>query len=97
MSKIDQAKMLLKMRKLQKEMQNEQIVGSAGDGAVTISMTGEMKVKKVKINPEDIDLDDIGLLERWVEEAVRDAIAQSQAYAQNKMQPMLGQLGSLGF
>jgi nucleoid-associated protein EbfC len=97
MSKFDQAKMLLKMRGLQKEMQKEEIVGSAGDGAVRVVMNGEMKVKKVHINAEDVDTDDIGLLERWVEEAFKDAIAQSQKYAQEKMQPMLGQLGSLGF
>jgi DNA-binding protein YbaB len=43
-----------------------------------------------------IDLDDISQLERWLEDAVKDAIQQSQKLAAEKMQPMMGSLGSLG-
>jgi nucleoid-associated protein EbfC len=50
----------------------------------------------VTIDPEAIDLDDIGQLENWVEEAVKAAIAQSQKLAAEKMQPMMGGLGNLG-
>jgi DNA-binding YbaB/EbfC family protein len=96
MSKIDQAKMLMKVRKLQKELQKMIIEVEAGDGAVTVEITGEQKIKKVHIDPEYVDLDDIGQLERWVEEAVKEAISKSQKVAAEKMQPMLGNLGSLG-
>jgi DNA-binding protein YbaB len=41
-------------------------------------------------------LDDIGQLERWIEEAVKEAIQQSQKVAAEKMQPMMGALGDLG-
>ena len=96
MSKLDQAKMVMKVRKLQKELQKVIIKVEAGEGAVTIEINGEQKIKKVHIDPEYIDLDDIGQLERWVEEAVKDAISQSQKLAAEKMQPMMGALGSLG-
>lgn len=96
MSKFDQAKMLLKVKKIQKELQKEVIVVEAGDGAVKVEITGEQKIKKIHIDPEMIDLDDIRQLEKWVEEAVKDAIAQSQKVAAEKMQPMMGALGSLG-
>jgi DNA-binding protein YbaB len=43
-----------------------------------------------------LDLDDIGQLERWVEEAVKEAINRSQKLAAEKMQPMMGALGNLG-
>jgi DNA-binding protein YbaB len=43
-----------------------------------------------------VDLDDIAQLERWVEDAVREAIAQSQKIAAEKMQPFMGALGDLG-
>jgi DNA-binding YbaB/EbfC family protein len=94
---MDQAKMLMKVRKLQKELQKMIIDVEAGDGAVKVEITGEQKIKKIHIDPEYVDLDDIGQLERWVEEAVKDAIAKSQKIAADKMQPMLGNLGSLGF
>ena len=93
---MEQAKMLMKVRKLQKELQKMIIDVEAGDGAVTVEITGEQKIKKIHIDPEYVDLDDIGQLERWIEEAVKDAIAQSQKVAAEKMQPMLGNLGSLG-
>jgi hypothetical protein len=93
---MEQAKMLMKVRKLQKELQKMIIDVEAGDGAVTVEITGEQKIKKIHIDPEYVDLDDIGQLERWIEEAVKDAIAQSQKIAAEKMQPMLGNLGSLG-
>jgi hypothetical protein len=96
MSKIDQAKMLMKVRKLQKELQKMIIEATAGDGAVRVEITGEQKIKKIHIDPEYVDLDDIGQLEGWVEEAVKEAINKSQKIAAEKMQPMLGNLGNLG-
>ncbi len=96
MSKFDQAKMLLKVKKLQKELQKQVISVEAGEGAVKVEITGEQKIKKIHIDPEYVDLDDIGQLEGWVEEAIKDAIAQSQKLAAEKMQPMMGALGDLG-
>lgn len=96
MSRFDQAKMLMKMRKVQKELQKETITVEAGDGAVRVEITGEQKIKRVHIDPEQVDVDDIGELERWVEEAVKDAIAASQKLAAEKMQPFMGMLGDLG-
>lgn len=96
MSKFNQAKMLMQVRKVQKELQKMVIEVEAGEGAVTVEITGEQKIKKINIDPEYVDLDDIGQLERWIEDAVKDAIAQSQKIAAEKMQPMLGGLGNLG-
>lgn len=96
MSKFDQAKLLMKARKLQKELQKEIIVVETGEGAVRVEISGEQKIKKISIDPEMIDTNDIGQLENWVEEAVKEAIARSQRLAAEKMQPMMGALGNLG-
>ncbi len=88
--------MVMKMRKIQKELQKEIIEVEAGDGAVKIEINGEMKIKAVHIDADSVDTDDIGQLERWVEEAVKAAISQSQKLAAEKMQPMMGALGNLG-
>lgn len=96
MSKFDQAKMLMKVKKLQKELQKQIITVSAGDEAVKVDITAEQKIKKIYIDPDKVDLDDIGQLERWVEEAVKEAISRSQKVAAEKMQPMMGMLGNLG-
>ena len=86
----------MKVRKLQKELQKMIIEVETGDGAVKVEITGEQKIKKIHIDPEYVDLEDIGQLERWVEEAVKEAISKSQKIAAEKMQPMLGGLGDLG-
>lgn len=96
MSRFDQAKMLMKVKKLQKELQKMIITVEQGDGAVLVEITGDQKLKKVHIDPEYVDLEDIGQLERWIEDAVKEAIAQSQKIAAEKMQPMMGALGDLG-
>jgi len=96
MSRFDQAKMLLKMKKLQKELQKDIITVEAGDGAVKVEITGEQKIKKIHIDPEYIDLEDIGQLEQWVEDAVKNAISESQKRAAEKMKPYMGMLGDLG-
>ncbi len=96
MAKFDQAKMLMQVRKIQKELQNQIITVEAGEGAVKVEITGEQKIKKIHIDPAFIDLDDIGQLERWIEDAVKTAIQESQKEAAEKMQPMMGSLGNLG-
>lgn len=96
MGKFDQAKMLMQVKKLQKELQKMIIVAEQGDGAVKVEITGEQKIKKIHIDPEMVDLEDIQQLERWIEDAVKDAIQQSQKIAAEKMQPFMGALGDLG-
>lgn len=90
---FNQAKMVMKIKKAQKELANEIIEIEAGDGAVIVRITGEQKIKKITIDPERVDIDDIGELERWVETAVKEAISRSQQVAAEKMKPLMGSLG----
>ena len=90
---MDQMKMLNQARKLQKELKNEIVEVEAGDGAVAIQITGELKIKKVSLDPEKIDFDDIPELERWIESAFRDGYAKAQEIATDKMKPLMGMLG----
>lgn len=93
---FDQMKMVAKLQKAQKELKKEIVEVEAGEGAVVVQITGELKIKSVKINPESIDLDDIESLEHWIEIAVRDGLAKAQEVAAEKMKPLMGGLGNLG-
>ncbi|MBQ1373084.1 YbaB/EbfC family nucleoid-associated protein [Candidatus Saccharibacteria bacterium] len=93
---MDQMKMLNQARKLQKELKNEIVEVEAGDGAVVVQITGELKVKDVTLDPEKIDFDDISELERWIENAFRDGYAKAQEIATEKMKPLMGMLGGSG-
>lgn len=93
---FNQAKMIMKIKKVQKELANEIIEVEAGDGAVVVRISGEQKIKKIQIDPERVDLEDIQELERWIESAVKEAIVRSQQVAAEKMKPFMGSLGNLG-
>ena len=88
--------MLMQVKKIQKDLQKLVITVEQGDGAVRVEITGEQKIKKIHIDPEYVDIDDIDQLERWIEDAVKDAISESQRVAAEKMQPFMGMLGNLG-
>lgn len=93
---FDQMKMLNQLRKAQNELKKEIVEVEAGDGAVVVQITGELKVKKISIDADRVDLDDISELEHWVEIAVRDGLAKAQEIAAERMKPLMGGLGSLG-
>jgi len=93
---FDQVKMMNNLRKAQNELKKEIIEVEAGDGAVVVQITGELKIKKINIDPTMIDLEDIAELEHWIEIAVRDGLAKAQEVAAAKMKPLMGSLGSLG-
>lgn len=93
---FDQMKMLNKLRKAQSDLKKEIIEVEAGDGAVVVQITGELKIKKINIDPAQVDLDDIAELEHWIEIAVRDGLAKAQEVAAEKMKPLMGGLSNLG-
>lgn len=93
---LNQMKMLNDLRKAQKDLAKEIIEVEAGDGAVIVQITGELKVKSIKIDPAYVDLDDISELEHWLEIAIRDGMAKAQEVAAEKMKPLMGGLGNLG-
>ena len=92
---FDQMKMLQQLRKAQKQLGKEIIEVEAGDGAVVVQITGELKIKSVKIDPASVDLDDIELLDHCIEIAVRDGLAKAQEVAAETMKPLMGGLGNL--
>lgn len=93
---LDQMKMLNELRKAQKDLAKEIVEVEAGDGAVVVQITGELKVKSIKIDSAQVDLDDIEELEHWLEIAIRDGMAKAQEIAAEKMKPLMGGLGNLG-
>lgn len=96
MAAFDQVKMLNQLRKAQNELKKEIVEVESGDGAVVVQITGELKVKKVTIDPGSVDLENISELEHWIEIAVRDGLAKAQEIAAEKMKPLMGGLGNLG-
>lgn len=62
--------MMKQMQKMQKEMAETQealnekeFIGSASSDLVTVTMTGDKKMKDIMIKPEAVDPDDIDMLQ----------------------------------
>ena len=91
-------KMQADMMKAQEALANETVEASAGGGMVTVTITGDLQVKVIKIDPEAIDPEDAELLQDMVLAAVNEAIRQAQELAATKMGGATGgmDLGSLG-
>ena len=66
-------KMQQKQVKMQEELEASQFTGTAGGGAVTITMNGKFEISAVKIDPEAFSAEDIADLEVMVLAAARDA------------------------
>jgi|SRR6266487_1171552 len=62
-----------RLMKMQEELEASQFTGTAGGGAVTITMSGKFEITAVKIDPEAFNAEDIAELEVMVLAAARDA------------------------
>jgi nucleoid-associated protein EbfC len=93
---LDQMKMLNDLRKAQKSLKKQIVEVEAGDGAVVVRITGELKIDSIKIDPESVDLNDIEELEHWIEIAIRDGMAKAQEIAADTMKPLMGGLNLPG-
>jgi hypothetical protein len=82
--------MQAKMAEVQEELKNETVDASAGGGMVKVTMTGDMQVKSVEIDPAAVDPDDVELLSDMVAAAVNEAVRAAQELAANKMAAVTG-------
>lgn len=83
-------KMQEAMVKAQEELAQQVVEGTAGGGVVTVTATGGMEVKGIKIKPEAVDPDDIETLEDLVLAAVKDALGKANQLAQSQMGGITG-------
>jgi DNA-binding YbaB/EbfC family protein len=81
------------MLKAQEEARSKEVEANAGGGMVTVTITGGLEVKKIRI--EKAALDDVGMLEDLVAAAVNQAIQKAQALAAESVQKAMGPLAGM--
>ncbi|MDP8968611.1 MAG: YbaB/EbfC family nucleoid-associated protein [Actinomycetota bacterium] len=91
-------KMQADMMKAQEALANETLQTSAGGGMVTVTISGDLVLKDITIDPAAVDPEDVELLQDMVLAAVNEAIRQAQEHAAKKMGGLTGglDLGGLG-
>jgi DNA-binding YbaB/EbfC family protein len=94
-------KMQADMARAQEELATAEVTASAGGGMVTVTVTGALALKAIKIAPEAIDPDDPEMLADMILAAVNEGLRAAQELANEKIGGAtsgldLGALGGLG-
>jgi DNA-binding YbaB/EbfC family protein len=84
------------MGRIQAELAETEVEGSAGGGAVKAVATGTQQLRSVTIDPSAVDPDDVEMLQDLVTAAVNEALDASRKLAERKMAAMGGMAGGLG-
>lgn len=90
------AEMQAQLAQAQEEAAHETVQASAGGGMVTVTVSGALEVKEIRIAPEAIDPDDPELLADTIVAAVNEGIRSAQSLMESKVGGMMGGLGNLG-
>lgn len=79
-----------RIQKIQEELGETTVEGTAGGGMVTVQVTGLKSVVGVKIAPEALDPDDAEMLEDTILAAINDAMDKAEELAADKMSAVTG-------
>ena len=88
--------MQAEMAKAQDQLKSEIVEASAGGGMVKVTMTGDMRLREIKIDPEAIDPEEAELLQDMVTAAVSEALRSAQELAESRMGGIAGLGGGGG-
>jgi DNA-binding YbaB/EbfC family protein len=86
-------KMQKEIERIQNELADMKIEGSAGGGMVTATASGQQELLEIKIDPEVVDPDDVEMLEDLVLAAVNQALETAKATAEQEMAKATGGMG----
>jgi|ERR1051325_974253 DNA-binding YbaB/EbfC family protein len=81
-----------KMQKMQEELQQMTLTGTAGGGMVSADVDGQGMIKRVKIDQSVVNPADTEMLEDLVSAAVSDAQRKAQERQRDEMGKMTGGL-----
>jgi DNA-binding YbaB/EbfC family protein len=83
-------KLQQQLLKAQEELATLNVEASAGGGAVTVVMNGQLQIQSVKISKEVVNPEEVDMLEDLVLSAVKEAQAKAQEAASKKMSALTG-------
>lgn len=93
----NQQQMLRQLETMQRKLEEAQVrlgettvEGTAGGGAITVTMTGHHQVRAVKITKEAVDPEDVETLEDLIVSALNDATKKSQELQERVLGPIAG-------
>ncbi len=85
--------MQARMAKIQEELGNKTVTGTAGGGMVEVVANGQQKVLSVTLKPEVVDPADVEMLQDLVLAAVNDAVDKARELASKEMGAVTAGIG----
>lgn len=79
-----------RMMKIQQELEETVVEGTAGGGVVKVEVNGQRSMQSIKIDPSAVDPEDVEMLEDLVVAAVQDAMERASKLAEDKMGALTG-------
>ena len=80
------------MLRIEGELRDAQVDGTAGGGVVKAVVTGKQELVSVTIDPSAVDPSDVDMLQDLIVAAVNDALNASRRMAEDKMSAVTGGL-----
>jgi len=84
------------MERIQAELAEAEVEGTAGGGVVRAVVTGKQTIVSITIDPAAVDPDDVEMLQDLVTAAVNEALDASRRLAEQKMGALTSMTGGLG-
>src|SRR4051794_5106240 len=81
----DAQAMLAAQQEAQEALKSEKVEASAGGGMVKVTMTGDLRIDALAIDPDAVDPEDVEMLQDMVVAAVNEAIRMAEELQQSKM------------
>lgn len=82
--------MQTKLVKAQEELGNTEVEGTAGGGAVKVTMNGHRELRGLEIAPEAVDPEDVETLQEMIVAAFNDASKKAQDLSESKLGGLTG-------
>jgi hypothetical protein len=81
------------MKRIQDEMAERTVEASAGGGMVTVVANGKQDIVSLKIDPEVVNKDDVGMLEDLIVAAVNESRRRAQELMMSEISKITGGMG----
>ena len=81
-----------RLEKIQQELAETVVEGSAGGGVVAVQVTATREFRGIKIDPSAVDPADVEMLEDLITAAIQDAMAKAVSTTEAKMSVLTGGL-----
>jgi len=89
---LNRNQMMAQARKMQEQLiaaqekaASTEVTSSAGGGMVKVTVTGDLRLKEIAIDPEAVDPEDVEMLQDMIVAAVNEALESADAAAQQQI------------